>query len=63
MDLFNLQVVILEIILYLWCTHTVMGTEIRVNPHGESIPNLKNPENQFSTYAQRIGCNKKKYEA
>ena len=36
-----------------------MGTEISVNPHGESIPNLKNPEKQFSTYAQRIGCNKK----
>ena len=36
-DLFDLQVVILEVILGQWSTHTVMGTEIGVNPHGESI--------------------------
>jgi len=31
--LFDLQVVILAGILYQWSTHTVMGTEIGVNPH------------------------------
>ena len=34
---FDPQVVILEAILYQWSTHTVMGTEIGANPHGESI--------------------------
>ena len=34
---FDHQVVILEVILYQWSTHTVMGTEIGVNPHGKSI--------------------------
>ena len=38
--LFDLQVVILAGILYQWSTHTVMGTEIGVNPHGEFIPYL-----------------------
>ena len=36
-DLFDLQMVILEVILCHWSTHTVMGTEIRVNPHDEFI--------------------------
>ena len=36
-DLFNPQVVILEVILYQWSTQTVMGTEIGINPHSESI--------------------------
>ena len=35
-DLFDLQEVILEVILYQQSTHTVMGTEIGVNPNGES---------------------------
>ena len=35
--LFVLQVVIFEVILYQWSTHTVMGAEIGVNPHGEFI--------------------------
>ena len=35
--LFDLQVVILEVILYQWSSHTLMGTEIGVNPHGEYI--------------------------
>ena len=35
--LFDLQLVILEVILYHWSTHIVMGTEIGVNPHGDSI--------------------------
>ena len=34
---FDLQVGILEAILYQWSTHTVMVTEIGANPHGESI--------------------------
>ena len=29
----------------------------------KKIKNLKNPGNRFSTYAQRIGCNKKKFKA
>jgi len=33
---FDLQVVILEAILNQWSTHTIMGTEIGANPHGES---------------------------
>ena len=37
---FDLQVVILEAILCQWSTHTVIGTEIGVNPHGESISYL-----------------------
>ena len=36
-DLFDLQVVILEVILYQWSSHNLMGTEIGVNPHGEYI--------------------------
>ena len=34
-DLFDLPVVILEVILCPWSTHTVMGTEKGVNPHGK----------------------------
>ena len=34
---FDLQVGILEAILYQWSTHTVMGTEIGANPHKEFI--------------------------
>jgi len=36
-DLFGLKVVILEVILYPWSTHTVIVTKIGINPHGESI--------------------------
>ena len=39
-DLFDLQVVILEVILCQWSTHTVMGTKIGVNPHGDSISTI-----------------------
>ena len=43
-DLFDLrlQVVVLEVILYQWSTHTVMGTKIGVNPHGNSRKLKKN---------------------
>ena len=36
-DLQRLQVVISEVILCQWSTHTVMGNELGVNPHGDSI--------------------------
>ena len=44
---FDLQVVILEVILGQWSTHTVMGTEIGVNPHGESILSVNGPIDLF----------------
>ena len=37
MDLFDPQVVILEVIFVNGALNTVIGTEIGVNPHGESI--------------------------
>ena len=36
-NLFDLQVVILKVILYQWRTRTVMGTGLGVKSHGESI--------------------------
>ena len=36
-DIFEPHMGILEVILYPWSTHTVIGTKIGVNPHGESI--------------------------
>ena len=48
-DLFDLQVVILEVIFYQWSTHTVIGTEIGVNSHGKSIHNISMSLTQLST--------------